>query len=326
MAELVVIAELGDEEKSLLTGMLGERAGVVFAENLAEEDRFSALERAQIVLSMNPPLEFKPGEYRALEHLQLMQLLSAGADHVPYPLLPPGVRIASNVGAFAEPIAEHVMAMALALAKKLMINHEKLSKGEFDQSSPNISLKGKICGILGFGGNGKAIARLMRSFGVKIYAINRSGKTDEEVNFISTLDDLDYVLRHSDLIVVALPSNRDTRELIGKKELETMKPKAILINIARGSIIDEQALYDHLKDNPNFMVGTDVWWVEPFRDGEFRLDRPFFDLPNFLGSPHNSPMVPGAIEEAVRSASANILRFIDGKPIRGLVRREDYLD
>ncbi len=324
MVNVVATHDPGEDERALLIEMLGELSQIAFLKDLSDVDRSEAIVQADVLLAWNPLEELKPEEYQNMENLQLIQLLSAGADHVPFSLVPPEVTIASNVGAYAEPIAEHVMAMALALAKKLFIKHKKLSNGEFDQLSQNISLKGGVCGILGFGGNGKATARLMRAFGAKIYAINTTGKTDEAVDFIGTLKDLEYVLANSDFVVIALPSSRETRGLIGKRELETMKENAILVNIARGEIINEKALYEHLKNNPDFMIGTDVWWVEPFKQGEFRVDRPFFELPNFLGSPHNSPTVPGMALKATRRAGENILRFIRGEPLRGVVRREDY--
>lgn len=324
MLNVVVAYEPGHDERELIEGALGK--DLVFLSDLSDlRERAKALEKAFALLSWNPMLELKPEEYEELKSLKFMQLLSAGADHVPFSLVPPDVTIASNVGAYAEPIAEHAMALVLTLAKRLMINHQKLSEGEFDQTSLNISIRGSACGILGFGAIGKATARLMRGFGARILAINRSGKTEEEVDFVGTLDDLDHVLASSDILVISLPLSRVTRGLIGKRELEKMKERGILVNVARADILDEKALYDHLKNHPDFMAGTDVWWVEPFRHGEFREDYPLLSLPNFLGSPHNSAMVPGTALEGTRRAVENILRFIRGEPISGLVRREDYV-
>ena len=104
-----------------------------------------------------------------------------------------------------------------------------------------------------------------------------------------------------------------------------MKPNAILVNVARGAILDEEALYTHLKSHPNFMIGIDAWWIEPFIHGTFRMEYPFLDLPNVLGSPHNSGVVPGVLMGASRQAADNIKRFLKGEQVAGLVRREDYL-
>jgi glycerate dehydrogenase len=233
--------------------------------------------------------------------------------------------IASNAGAYAGPMAEHVLAMTLALAKNLFQEHQKMAQGEFNQSRLNRMLQGSVCGILGFGGIGRAVARLMRSFGVRIHAVNTSGKTDDSVEFIGTLKEMKQVLAAADIVIISLPLKKATRGLIGKRELEWMKPDAILINVARGDIVDEQALYEHLVSRPGFTAGIDVWWIEPFTRGEFRLNYPFFTLPNFLGSPHNSAMVSGMNEEGARRAAENIKRFLKGAPVAGMIRREDYL-
>ena len=86
----------------------------------------------------------------------------------------------------------------------------------------------------------------------------------------------------------------------------------------------DAALFEHLRSNPSFSAGIDAWWTEPFSAGEFRVDRPFFDLPNVLGSPHNSALVPGILEHAARMATENVARYLRGEPVRGVVNREDY--
>jgi len=126
--------------------------------------------------------------------------------------------------------------------------------------------------------------------------------------------------------VIALPLNRFTKGLIGSRELGWMKDRAILINVARGYILDEAALYQRLVKTAEFMAGIEAWWIEPFSHGEFRTSYPFLNLPNFLGCPHNSAKVPGIMFEAARSAVENIVRFLKQEPLKGLVRREDYLD
>jgi glycerate dehydrogenase len=216
--------------------------------------------------------------------------------------------------------------MVLALAKQLFVQHEKLKRGEFDDVSASRTLRGSVCGVLGFGGIGQATARLLRALGARIYGINSSGKSPEPTDFLGTLKDLKYVLESSDVVVIALPLNRSTKGLIGSLELSWMKSRAILINVARGDILEEGPLYERLVGDPEFMVGIESWWIEPFSHGEFRTNYPFFDLPNFLGCPHNSAKVPGIMLEATRRAVENVMRFLKQEPLRGIVRREDYAE
>jgi glycerate dehydrogenase len=325
MHRVAVLHKVGEANRALLRELLDTSAILSFVADMQLLGRKQAIADADVLLTWNLRKELREGETGLLEKVRLIQLLSAGADHVPYAELPLHITIASNVGVYAEPMAEHVMAMTLALAKNLIREHQNLANGAFNQSRPNRMLRGKVCGILGFGGIGKATAALMRSFGMRINAVNTTGRTEEPLEFIGTLKDLQYLLSSSEVVVVSLPFTKGTRGLIGKRELAWMKNDAILINVARGGIIDEAALYEHLKEHPDFKAGIDAWWIEPFTHGLFMTNYPFFDLPNVVGSPHNSAIVPGMNEEGTRRAVENILRFWSKEPLRGVVRREDYL-
>jgi len=315
MAKVVVTFSPSEAQRKIIESTLSD---VVFL----GEDR-SVLASADVVFSWNPVLELRWEELAGI-NARFMQTLSAGVDHVPIATMPDSVAIASNVGAYAEPMAEHTMAMFLALAKRLYKNHQRMRE-VFDQRSMTKTMKDSVCGILGFGENGKAVARLARAFGARIYAINSSGKTEEDVDFIGTLKDLDFFLKNVDFLAITIALNNKTRGILGKRELELMKKDAILVNTARGEIMDEEALYEHLKSNPEFMAGIDAWWVEPFRHGRFEMRHPFLDLPNVIGSPHNSAMVEGAVDRATELACENINAFIEGKRVRGVVRRDDYV-
>src|SRR3989440_5641322 len=310
---IVVTYSPTTEEKGLLLEVLGSLATLTFLNEIQSAQREQVLERADVLLSWNFPREILPHEYPRLQHVTLIQLVTAGADHMPFAELPSHIIVASNPGAYATPMAEHILAMTLALAKRLLIEHQKLRNGEFDDHTLNRSLSGTAAGILGFGGTGRATARLMRAFGMHIYALNQSGKSTEPTEFIGTLHDLEHVLRSCNVVVLALPLTRSTQGLIGKNELAWMKPDAILVNSARGAIIDEEALYIHAKNHPTFMVGIDTWWEEPVRGGTFRMGYPFLELPNVLGSPHNSALDAQVISVAARQAAENIRRFLKGE-------------
>jgi phosphoglycerate dehydrogenase-like enzyme len=103
-----------------------------------------------------------------------------------------------------------------------------------------------------------------------------------------------------------------------------MKAEAILINVGRGDVINQKALYDHLKSHPKFRAGIDTWWSEPADRGGFELDFPFFELPNIIGSPHCADHVPQSMPRATRRALENVRRFLLGNNIRGVLDRNDY--
>jgi glycerate dehydrogenase len=320
---VAVTFRAGTEMRSLIVSILDDPVDVVFLSDLEGEDRQVALARAEALLCWD--LERELGaELAGARAVRFIQFLSAGVDHVPFARIPDRVVVASNVGAYAAPMAEHILAMTLALAKRLAQKHAELARGEFRQRQYNRSMAGSVVGILGFGGIGKTTGRLFGALGAKVHAINTSGATDEPVEFVGTLRDLDQVLAVSDVVVIALPLTKHTGGLIGRRELELMKPDAILVNVARGAIVEERALYEHLRSHPEFSAAIDAWWDEPITHGEFRTNFPFFDLPNILGSPHNSAFVPGIELEGARRASENLRRHLEGRPTTGVVRRQDY--
>jgi phosphoglycerate dehydrogenase-like enzyme len=307
------------------TDVLAGDASVAFLQDRDEDDRATILRQADVVVGWNLGRELPAGSWQDMPGLRLVQLLSAGADGVDFAAVPERLVLASNVGAYSAPIAEHVMAMALALARRLPQRNAALARGQFNQSEPLLTLDGAVCAILGFGGIGTATARLMRPFGARIHAVNSSGRTGEPVEFCGTLADLDRVLAAADVLVVCLPLMTATRGLIGARELALMKPTAILVIVSRAAIVDEGALYRHLRENPQFCAGIDAWWHEPREGRGFTTGYPFFDLPSVIGSPHNSGIVPGVLPAAARRAAENVRRFLRGGALTGVVRRADYL-
>lgn len=310
-----------DEEKSVIYDILaGEN--LFFLQDVKDiKEKQKILLETDILLSWNPTLELKDIEINVLQNLQFVQLLSAGYDHLNFNYFSKETIIASNQGAYAKPMAEHALAMILALAKKLTKYHNLLSKGVFDQlNSVTRYIHGSNLGIIGYGSIGKETAKLMQPFDVNVYAINTSGKTDDDVAFIGTLQDLDIVLKNSDILLISIPLNKETQALIGKRELELMKSDAILINVARGDIIIEKDLYEHMRTHPEFSAGIDAWWIEPFKYGKFEIHYPFFELTNFIGSPHNSSVVPNSLIDGAKQAAINVKRFINKEVIKGLIK------
>jgi phosphoglycerate dehydrogenase-like enzyme len=322
-ARVVVTFAAPADMRAAIEETLSPLASVTYLPDLTESERAGALQSADALLGWFVSGELRPAELEQLD-AGLLQLLSAGADRVPVDRLPGRLPIASNAGAYADPMAEHVLATALAFAKRLGANHAAMRRGEFDQERPTLAIRGATVAVLGFGGIGQASARLFRALGARVNAVNRTGRTSEPVDAVSTLNELDSVLGSADIVVVSLPLTRTTRGLIGRRELDLMKPDAILINVARAAIVDEDALYEHLRANPSFCAGIDTWWQEPDEGERFTPRLPFLELPNVIGSPHNSALTAGALAVAARRASENVARHVRGEPVLHLVDRSEY--
>jgi phosphoglycerate dehydrogenase-like enzyme len=324
---VLVTCRVSEQAREAIATTLADRAEVTYLSDLDHADRAGALRSARALLSLSLQRELAgPEEFELIAAVGLVQLLSAGADHVPFDRIPAGVAVASNAGAYSRPIAEHVLALTLALAKRLPQNQAAMARGEFDQRTLNLELSGSVVGILGFGGIGRASAALFRPFGARIHAIGRGLDASEEVDWTGTLEDIDALLAVADVLLVTLPLTRSTRGLIGRRGLSLMKPGAILVNPARAAIVDEDALYEHLREHPSFSAGIDVWWQEPRNHEAFATRRPFFELENLLGSPHNSAITRGSLAAAAHDAAENVRDFLAGGSPRHLVDRSEYTD
>jgi phosphoglycerate dehydrogenase-like enzyme len=325
MATLVVMYELEGNGRQIVADALDGAAEAIYLPDLDDAGRAEALRRADAVLARTTR-ELRQGEIALLRDIRLLQFINAGIDFVPLAELPAGVQVATNGGAYAEPMAEHALGMALAAAKRLLVEHAALARGEFNQFARNRMLAGGVCGILGFGGIGEATARLARGIGMKVHAINRRGRSDEPTDWIGTPDQLDTLLAASDLLVICTPLTPATLGIIGAPQLARMKEDAILVNVARGEIVDERALYERLVAFPKFFACIDAWWVEPVRQGSFRMDQPFMTLPNVIGSPHNSAAaIAGTGATGLRRAIANIKRALAGETPLYLVSPADRM-
>ena len=316
--KLLILAKVPDDMKEVARKM-AESIGM---QAIFEEDG-NDWSDVEALLSFIPKLRTMNSYISNLPKLKLIQTLSAGVDLLDFNQIPDNITVCSNAGAFALPVAEHAVSMAMALSKNLLSNHLKMKNGVFDQRSPSIKLEGKMAGVLGYGGIGREIGRLCIGIGMELQVISRK-PVSENVSFSGNLDSLDRVLQSSDFVFISLPLNRYTKNLITSDKLKKMKKDAILVNVARAAIINEQDLYNHLRENPEFKAGIDVWWQEPITTGEYEMKYPFLDLPNVIGSPHNSGIVPDIDINAFMSALKNVeLWMKTGKP-HNVVRREDY--
>ena len=217
---LVVSFELSEKRKTIVADTLAGASPVVYLTGLDEAARTEALRNAGVLLTFNTFKELRSGEPALLGGARLIQFMIGGVDFIPLGDLPQMVPVATNGGGYAESMAEHALARALAAAKRLLLEHENLKRGQFNQFTRNRMLAGAVCGIFGFGGVGAATGRLMHAIGMRVHAINRHGHTDERVDWIGTPDRLNELLEAADVLLISAPLTRATYGLIGAAELE----------------------------------------------------------------------------------------------------------
>ncbi len=309
---VVVVAHAADAQiRAAYARELHSLAEVRFLAGEEQSSRRELVKDATVLVTFSPDRELDKAELEALASTPFVQCLAAGKDRFPFELFGHGV-VAFNPGAAAPPIAEHAVAMVLAAAKNLMPRHRQLVLGEFNQSGTNMRLDGATAAVLGLGAIGSRVTRLLQAFGMKVRGVNRTGRTYHPVEMCVSLENLDAALEQVDVLVVAVDLNAQTENAVAKHQLRLMKRDAVLVNVSRAAVVHQAELFSHLKENPGFRACLDVWWTEPMHAGKFALEYPFLDLPNVLGSPHNSPMVPGIFVDLAQAATHNVARFLAG--------------
>ena len=257
--------------------------------------------------------------------MKLVQVPGAGIDRIDRAALPAGTLLANAYGHEAG-IAEYVIGAMLFLARDLGRLDGKLRQGVWESqwavgaSAPPLwqELAGKTLGILGYGRIGQAVARRARAFDMEVCAIRRdaSRSLTDEFASVGGPERLDDVLRRSDYLAITLSLSEHTSGLIGERELALMKRSAVLINVARGEIVNQAALYRALADNAIAGAALDVWYRYP-TDGNATLpgDYPFQQLTNVLMTPHVSGWTEGMLQARSKVIAENIARIGSGEPL-----------
>src|SRR3989441_8598893 len=258
----------------------------------------------------------------------MIQSLVAGVDHFPFDRFPPSAIVCSNAGAYSVSVAEHAMALLLAAAKDIVLRTDEIRGGIFDQGGTNKALAGSPVVILGLGGIGSEIARRCKAFDAHVVGIARSRTAREIVDEIGTMADLPRYLPAADAVVLALPLTRATAGIVDRGFLGRMKDDAILVNIARGKLIVEDDLFDHLKAHlkahPKFRAALDTWWTYPDSKEGRPFHRAFQGLPNLVMTPHVAASVPGQRARAMEAALENVVRFLRGEQPRNVIDPSEY--
>ena len=243
--------------------------------------------------------------------LRFIQSFTAGYEGLQAHGVPPGVVVANAGDSWSPAVAEHGMAILLALVKCLpeAILNQPRHAWDRSQTARMGSLEGLTLAIVGFGSIGRAFARLAKPFGMRIVGLSRSARPDPLADEVLPIGELRAVLGRADVVLVAAPHTAATDKLIGAAELAACKRGAILLNLARGGLVDQRALADALRSGQLGGAGTDVTDPEPLP-----ADDPLWDCPNLILTPHlagaNGPVGRNRLAAFV---AGNVARVVSGQ-------------
>lgn len=229
-----------------------------------------------------------------------------------------GILLATAPGGNTVEVAEHAIMLMLATLRILPVMHNAVQRGEWPMWEQRLrlhNLEGKTVGIVGFGRIGRAVAQRALAFDTQIQyydVIPADAQTEEKLQ--ARFCGLDELLATSDVVVLNVPITPETRGMIDAKRLRQMKPTAILINVARGEVVDEQALYQALKEGRLAGAGLDVFVHEPINP-----DCPLLSLDNVVLTPHVASGTKDSLQKKARVWYENFQRVLDGKEPNDLV-------
>lgn len=263
----------------------------------------------------------------AARRLRLVQVPGAGLDRIDRAAMPPGAWLANAYG-HEVGIAEYVMGVMLAWTRELGRLDRALHAGTWlsqwavGTPAPPVwpELAGKTLAIIGYGRIGQCLARRARAFDMTIVATRRDVSKPDGLVELHGPDRLHDVLARADYVAITASLSAETRGLIGPRELSAMKRTAVLINVARAEIADEEALYRALAGRTIAGAALDVWYRYPTAAGTtVPANHPFHELPNVLMTPHISGWTEGMLEARATLIAGNIARAARGEPPLNLI-------
>ncbi len=282
----------------------------VYTDKAENEDVLkSRIAEAKGVLNIRSYSKFTDDVLEAAPSLKIISVWGTGTDNVDLEACARrGIAVTNTADTATEAVAEHNLTLMLALARNIPALDADVKEGRWPRSMLT-QLYGKTLGIVGTGVIGRRMAQLGRGIGMEVLAwsFNPSEKAASELGFSYT--SLEELLKRSDVVSIHVRLSPETVDLIGPEQLEFMKPAAMLINTARGPIVNRDALYGALKEKRIAGAGLDVFHQEPLDASD-----PLLSLDNVVLSPHNAGQTPEALQKGLDLAADNIVNFFKGIP------------
>ena len=306
--KIVVLEPLGVSEETLrfLAGRaIGPQAELVCYGSRAGsgEELVQRGKEAQVIAVANQPLP--AGVVEQYRNLKLLTVAFTGVDHIPLEVCRKnGVTVCNCAGYSTAAVAELVFGMAISLYRRLPGCDAAVRRGGTREGLVGFELCGKTFGVVGTGAIGQRVAAIAKAFGCRVLAYSRTERPETGLAYVS----LPELLRQSDIVSLHVPLSGETRGMIGETELAMMKPTALLINTARGPVVDCAALARALHRGVIAGAGVDVFETEPPLPPEY----PLLSAPNLIAAPHVAFATAEALEKRAAIAFENIRCWMEG--------------
>lgn len=269
-----------------------------------EDEKIARLKDADIAIITNKPVSRKVIENTNLE---LIDVAFTGVDHVDLEASKEkGIKVLNASGYSDDSVAELVIGLTIGVLRKFDKNNENIFEGK---SNPLLGslIKGKTFGVIGTGHIGKKLIELLQVFGCKIIAFSRTEKDDIKALGVEYVD-LKTLLKEADIVSLHIPNNKETKHFLGKEELDLMKEGAVLINCARGAVVDNDYLAKLLNED-KLRAGIDVFDMEP----PLPADYPLRNAKNVLLTNHVAFYTEEAMQIRADIVFDNLYSYLDGK-------------
>lgn len=308
--KLVIIEPLGVIQEKLLDlalATLGSQVEVTYYDTRTEDTKelITRGQDADIIAISNLPLNKEVIEN--CPHLKMISVAFTGVDHIALEACRAREIMVCNCAGYSNiAVADLVFGMIISLYRNMIPCNEIVRTGGTKNGLIGFELEGKKLGIIGTGAIGMRVAQIAKAFGCTVYAYSRTIKEDSGLIYT----DLDTLLSTCDIVSLHVPLNEQTKGLINKEKLALMQPHALLINTARGPVIDSNALADALNNHEIGGAGIDVFEVEP----PVATAHPLFATPNTLVTPHIAFATHEALEKRAVIVFDNIKKYLEGHP------------
>jgi D-3-phosphoglycerate dehydrogenase len=274
-----------------------------------ETELIRRIDRARVAINIRAHARFTEGVFAACRYLKMVSIWGTGTDNVDLDAAGRhGVTVTNTPGVNARAVAEHALTLMLAVARKVPRIDREVRQARWPREMLT-QLDGKTLGVFGTGMIGARVIELGRAVGMHVLAWSLRGEPDRLAGLGARPASKEQILREADVISLHLRLLPETRAFLGRKDFALMKRTALLINTARGALVERDALFDALAQGRIAGAGLDVFHDEPLKPGD-----PILTFDNVVLSPHNAGQTPEVIRDGLLRAVENVENFLAGRP------------